>query len=97
MNFIEGMLVGTAAGINCWLFSYPQDIIKTKIQIQSLGTYRNNRLFKDGGFIECGRQIYEKNGLKGFFVGIQPCLIRAAVANGFGIATYEKCQQLYNS
>jgi hypothetical protein len=51
MTFVEGMMVGTVAGINCWIFSYPQDVIKTKIQINPIGTYRTNNLIKDGGFI----------------------------------------------
>lgn len=33
LTFAEGCFVGAVAGINCWLFSYPQDIIKTKIQV----------------------------------------------------------------
>jgi hypothetical protein len=30
--------------------------------------------------------------VKGFFVGLEPCLIRAMVANSFGFAAYERAK-----
>jgi len=83
------MVVGTFAGINCWIFSYPQDIIKTMIQVTKAGTYTKNKWLFDGGFFDCGAKILKNDGWKGFWIGIQPCLIRAAIANAFGIAIYE--------
>jgi len=43
----------------------------------------------DGGVIDCAKVIYGKDGLKGFWIGIEPCLVRAAIANAIGIALYE--------
>ena len=82
------MIVGVFAGINCWIFSYPQDIIKTMIQVSPSGTYQPKKMMFDGGFYDCGMQIFKKSGWKGFWIGIEPCLVRAAVANAFGIAVY---------
>ena len=89
------MIVGVFAGINCWIFSYPQDIIKTMIQVSKPGTYQAKRGLFDGGFYDCGQKIYAKSGWKGFWIGIEPCLVRAAVANAFGIAIYEQSQAYF--
>jgi hypothetical protein len=67
---MEGMLVGTVAGINCWIFSYPQDIIKTMIQVSEPGQYKPRKWMFDGGFYDCGAEIFKKDGLKGFWIGI---------------------------
>lgn len=70
LSFVEGMIVGIFAGINCWIFSYPQDIIKTMIQVSKPGTYQAKRGLFDGGFYDCGQKIYAKSGWKGFWIGI---------------------------
>ena len=83
------MFVGSIAGVSCWVFSYPQDVVKTMLQVSKEGTYKKNKWLFDGGFYDCARKIYKKDGLKGFWVGISPCLVRAVVANAIGIAIYE--------
>eukprot|EP00494_Astrolonche_serrata_P025654 UN25915 len=51
--FISGAL----AGMGCWTYAYPIDVIKTHIQISPPGTYKS--------FWSCGAQIYKKSGVRG--------------------------------
>ena len=85
--FISGGL----GGLSCWLASYPQDIVKTKLQTQKFGEnkYPRHHLIPDEGIISCSKDIYSKEGLRGFWRGFSAWAIRAFWANGFMFMAYE--------
>lgn len=97
LGVFEGMFVGMAAGINCWIFSYPQDVIKTRLQLAKAAQYPTGLLIPDGGFFICANTILQERGIAGLFDGIKPCLIRAAIANAIGIALYEQFQAFFSA
>lgn len=73
--FISGMI----GGFNCWFWSYPQDVIKTKIQ-------SGHKVVKgwDGGFNFLVKEIWRLEGWIGFWRGFSACAIRSTIPNGFG-------------
>lgn len=70
------ILAGGLTGFCYWLSCYPMDVIKNRIQAApdvKPPVYR--------GIVHTAQVIYARDGLKGFFAGFTPCLVRAFPAN----------------
>jgi len=77
------LVSGGIAGVVYWGSTYPFDIIKTRIQTDSdvAPRYRSTA--------DCARAIYRESGLRGFFRGASPALVRAFPANAACFFLYE--------
>ncbi|KAF0691773.1 Aste57867_17044 [Aphanomyces stellatus] len=92
------LLAGGFAGCVCWTVSYPQDVIKSRLQLQPLGQpsiFLPSKVIPDGGFLACARSIVAAEGWKGLWRGYSPCLLRAFPSNAAGFATYEMVKSLF--
>lgn len=76
-------LFGGLSGYTLWIGIYPVDVIKSKLQTDSLDkpVYKNWR--------QVARDISHKNGVRGFYRGFLPTILRAAPANGATFAAFE--------
>ena len=77
---------GGLAGTAYWVVMYPLDVIKSKLQTQS---YRQ----PSRGIIECSRFVLQKEGMKGLYCGLFPCLLRSFPANAASFVAYELALQ----
>ena len=55
------MFAGALSGVICWMCSFPQDVVKTKIQLDLVGDKYKKRGY-DGGMIDCCIKLYRKEG-----------------------------------
>ena len=65
------------AGVNCWVFSYPTDVIKTRMQADGVGgvnRYRNTWHCYQVTKAEAGTVF---NPRSAFWVGFAPTALRA--------------------
>ncbi|KAF8002688.1 hypothetical protein HF325_003653 [Metschnikowia pulcherrima] len=83
-------MFGGLSGYTLWLSIYPVDVIKSKLQTDSLQkpTYR--------GSVDVVRDIWTKAGTRGFYKGFIPTILRAAPANGATFAVFELTMRLLN-
>lgn len=98
LSSIQQLICGGIGGVSCWIFSYPQDVIKSKLQTVQYTRNSNNQLiahpyyksrYYDGGFLSCYHHTVQQYGHRGLWHGFTPCIARAFIANAFGFYTYE--------
>ncbi|KAK2003981.1 mitochondrial carrier [Colletotrichum falcatum] len=75
---------GGLAGEALWLSSYPFDVIKSKMQTDGFGKEQRYKTMRD-----CFAQTYRGEGLRGFWKGIVPTLLRAMPVSAGTFATVE--------
>lgn len=75
---------GGLAGEALWLASYPFDVVKSKMQSDGFG---ESQKFK--GMNDCFRQTWRAEGMRGFWKGIGPTLLRAMPVSAGTFAVVE--------
>lgn len=81
-------MFGGLSGYALWIVIYPVDVLKSKLQTDSLSkpVYR--------GSVDVARDVFKKAGIKGFYKGFVPTILRAAPANGATFAVFELTMRL---
>jgi solute carrier family 25 carnitine/acylcarnitine transporter 20/29 len=78
------VLSGGLAGVCYWFSCYPMVVVKNRMQASSLQSpVENFRLST------CVKSIFQKEGVRGFFVGFTPCVLRAVPANAAAFTAFE--------
>lgn len=90
LNTPELLLSGAAAGNLLWLSAYPLDVIKSNIQSDSFKNPKFN------GVNSVVKYIYGTYGLRGFWKGIGPCLVRATPCSAGTFASVELALRMLN-
>ncbi len=90
LPFLETFGCGGLAGIAFWLPWYPIDVIKSTLQGDSY--LKANR--KHHGFFDAARQVYARGGVKAFYRGFLPCMLRSFPANAALLATVFQLQNM---
>ncbi|KAJ4308803.1 carrier protein ymc1 [Neodidymelliopsis sp. IMI 364377] len=75
---------GGLAGEMLWLSSYPFDVVKSKMQTDGFGAAQKYKSMRD-----CFAQVWRAEGVRGFWKGIGPTLLRAMPVSAGTFATVE--------
>ena len=92
-NAVKVLLCGGLAGVVTWASIFPLDVIKTRVQTQSLAVHQEEQLLLvsspqrrvgnsvQHGAIELARDAYRAEGIRVFFRGLGVCSVRAFLVN----------------
>lgn len=75
---------GGLAGEALWLSSYPFDVVKSKMQSDGFGKGR-----RYVGMVDCFRQTWRGEGMRGFWRGLGPTMVRAMPVSAGTFAVVE--------
>ncbi|KAM4663958.1 mitochondrial thiamine pyrophosphate carrier-like isoform 1-T1 [Discoglossus pictus] len=88
---IRNLLCGSGAGVISKTATYPFDLFKKRLQVggfeQARAAFGEVRTYR--GLLDCASQVHKEEGLRGFFKGLSPSLLKAAVSTGLTFFTYE--------
>lgn len=76
------VLAGGSAGCVSWIINIPIDVVKSRIQADSITEPKYR------GFLDCMSKIYRKEGPRALMRGLVPILLRAFPTNGTTFAVY---------
>jgi hypothetical protein len=80
------LTAGGMGGVGFWLVALPADAVKTQQQTSSAA----------GGFAAAARAIKDQHGLRGFYRGLAPVLLRAFPSNAALFWGVSKTQSFFN-
>ncbi|XP_069849133.1 mitochondrial thiamine pyrophosphate carrier isoform X1 [Dipodomys merriami] len=95
---IKSLICGCGAGVISKTFTYPLDLFKKRLQVGGFEHARSSfgqvRTYK--GLLDCTKQVMQHEGMRGFFKGLSPSLLKASLSTGFMFFWYEFfCNLLY--
>jgi len=85
VSSLHQLSYGALSGYILWIFIYPIDVIKSKLQTDSF----DKTTQKYRGAMDCFKKTFIQQGYAGFYRGFLACMLRAGPANAATFAAYE--------
>jgi len=87
----QQLLAGAVAGISYNFFFYPADTIKSRMQTAEAALPASRQMT----FLKTGRELWNQQGLKGFYRGCGITVFRAAPSSAIIFGIYEKLRRVF--
>ncbi|GAA6061338.1 hypothetical protein JCM10212_003228 [Sporobolomyces blumeae] len=90
----KSAVFGAAAGWGMWLFNYPLDMLKSRIQTDAFPSSGERRYPR--GMRDAAPALYRDGGASAFFRGLGPTMIRSPFVNSVTFVVFELVMRLLN-
>ena len=91
---LKVLLCGGIAGVATWASVFPLDVIKTRLQAQTIAVHPENRQLlppqhgrQPLNSFQLFREVYRAEGLKAFYRGLGICSVRAFMVNAVQVCS----------
>ena len=85
IQVVVDLLSGAFAGFCSTMANNPVDVVKTKMQGLESHKY--------SGFGDCFKQIYQQQGIRGFYMGVGPRLVRVVMDVALTFAIFHQMKR----
>ncbi|KAM7372087.1 hypothetical protein PAMP_009282 [Pampus punctatissimus] len=88
---LRNLVCGSGAGMISKTITYPFDLFKKRLQVGGFEEARVHfgQVRRYRGLVDCVIQIAKEEGIRGFFKGLSPSLLKAALSTGLTFFWYE--------
>ncbi|XP_077388325.1 mitochondrial thiamine pyrophosphate carrier [Festucalex cinctus] len=88
---LRSLVCGSGAGMISKTVTYPFDLFKKRLQVGGFEEARVHfgQVRRYRGLADCVAQMAKEEGVRGFFKGLSPSLVKAALSTGFTFFWYE--------
>ena len=86
------IMAAMATGAIAIAVANPTDVVKVRLQSQHR-LMDPSKMYK--GTIDCYRRSYADAGIRGFWVGLVPNVLRNSVVNAAEMASYDQYKQMF--
>uniref|UniRef100_A0A8C5WGL4 Mitochondrial thiamine pyrophosphate carrier n=1 Tax=Leptobrachium leishanense TaxID=445787 RepID=A0A8C5WGL4_9ANUR len=98
-DHMRNLLCGSGAGVISKIATYPLDLFKKRLQVggfeQARSAFGEVRTYR--GLADCVSRVRREEGVRGFFKGLSPSLLKAALSTGLTFFSYETfCRLISN-
>ncbi|KAM6164120.1 mitochondrial thiamine pyrophosphate carrier [Rhynchocyon petersi] len=96
---LKNLLCGSGAGVISKTLTYPLDLFKKRLQVGGFEQARVafGQVRSYSGLLDCAKQILQEEGFQGFFKGLSPSLLKAALSTGLVFFWYELFCNLFHN
>jgi solute carrier family 25 thiamine pyrophosphate transporter 19 len=104
-SFFISLISGGVAGGISKILIYPLDTIKKRLQSDllintvshSLSEIESHNIAKYHSFGNCLNKIWLEEGVKGYYKGLVPTLLKSIFSTSIAFGTFEVCHQTFSS
>lgn len=89
------LVSGAAAGFAANFATYPMDLIKRRLQKHAVDIHLYERHIRCAAIIQCIRVTCQREGIRGLYKGVVPCVLKSAVSTSLQFSAYDRLKTFF--